>query len=170
MLDITTPRGQETLGHEARAAEIWHSHYPHMAYVETPKDQPASIDAILVTPDNAIAGAVEQKSRDMTFSQLARWDNEWLVTRAKLDAARMIAVMLRVPVFGFLYMIPEDALIVRRIWNADGTKAAAMRSQATTTQRTVNGGSIERENAFVNMTGALYMTLQARGTLGTEAA
>lgn len=164
-LDVLTTRGQETLEHEARAAEIWRHHRPHVAYLHTPKDQPATVDALLATPDDCIVGIVEQKSRDMSVDRLIAWRCEWLVTLEKIRAASRICAALRVPLFGFLYLIPDDTLIVRRICDVDGQPIARIRTERTTTRATVNGGTAQRVNAFVDMSGASSFTIHAEGRL-----
>jgi hypothetical protein len=171
MLDIETPLGQETLDHERRSIELWARNYPNLYYCETPKDRPASVDGILTTRDDRIVAVVEQKSRDTTLRQLAAWDCEWLVTQSKIDKGRDLAMHLCVPFLGFLYLIPDDALVVRRIANENGSWAATIRTEATRTRATVNGGSIIRENAYIDMTGASVLRdVQTVTYLGKEAA
>lgn len=170
-MDIQTPRGRETLDHERRSIELWAHNYPNIYYCETPKNRPASVDGILTTRDDRIVAVVEQKSRDTTIKQLLAWNCEWLVTQAKIDRGRDIAKHLCVPFIGFLYLIPDDALIVRRIANEDGSWAATIRTESTRTQATVNGGSIVRENAYINMVNAIVLRgVQTITHLGMEAA
>lgn len=168
-LDIRTERGQETIRHEERAVEIFRKHYPEMRYAQTPKSAPAIVDAVLIGSDNALVGVVEQKSRDMTFETLASWGNEWLVTKKKVLQSRELAMGLCVPLVGFLYLIPEDALVVQRIANADGSRACPIRSEKTMTQATVNGGVAYRENCFIDVSGGAWFTMFERGSMGGKA-
>lgn len=157
-LDIATPRGQRTLEYEQRAAEIFLHHHPLYTYAETPKDRPGLVDALLVEAAQ-VRAVVEQKSRDMTIDTLRSWDYEWLVTMEKVRIASAIAKQLCVPFVGFLYLIPEDALLVKRITNADGSLATGVREESRRTQATVNGGSAVRLNAMIDMSGARWFTM-----------
>lgn len=157
-LDIATPRGQQTLAHEQRAVEIFLRHHPEYTYAETPKNRPGAVDAILIE-GASVKAVVEQKSRDMTLDTLQSWGYEWLVTAEKIRLASKIAQSLCVPFLGFLYLIPEDALLVKRITNADGSPASGIRLESRSTQATVNGGVAYRENAMIDMSGARWFTM-----------
>lgn len=157
-LDIATPRGQATLGHEERAVEIFMRHHPEYIYAETPKNKPGAVDALLIE-GQLVRAVVEQKSRDMTLDTLQAWNYEWLVTADKIRIAADIARSLCVPFLGFLYLIPEDALLVKRIANADGTLVAGIREEFRETQATVNGGKAFRKNAMIDMSGARWFTM-----------
>jgi hypothetical protein len=169
-LDIQTEKGKESMRHERRAVEIFLHHYPGWLYAETPKDAPAIVDAALVDESGGIVGLVEQKSREMTFETLASWGNEWLVTTKKIVEAREAAMALCVPLVGFLYLIPEDALVIQRITNADGSRACPIRSEKTTTQATINGGVARRANCFIDLSGASWFTIFERGSLPSRRA
>ena len=56
------------------------------------------------------------------------------------------------PFIGFLYLIPDDLLITKQISNAQGEWTCDFRTEITETQETVNGGKIERLNAFIDLT------------------
>ena len=60
MLDVNTPKGQESLKHELRAVELWNYHYQDFTYVHTPKDSPALVDAVIVDLDAHVVAVVEQ--------------------------------------------------------------------------------------------------------------
>jgi hypothetical protein len=157
-LDVLTRRGQDSLQHEGDAVHIWTLHHADITYAETPKTEPADVDAILVR-DNTIVGVVEQKSRDMTLDTLThKYNSEWLITSDKIERGRRVAHALRVPFVGFLYLWPDATLLVQRITNADGSWAASFDTRTTTTQATTNGGTATRQNAYVSMTGARILT------------
>lgn len=153
-LDVLTPRGQETVAQEQRAAAIFQSRLTEFVYVSTPKDGPASVDAVLLKGTN-LAGVVETKCRVMTRQQLTGYGDEWLVTWDKIDRARAIAAGLGVPLFGFLYLVPDDMLLVVRISDKTGALLVPVRVAATETRATVNGGSAVRNNAYISITTAL---------------
>ena len=148
MLDINTERGQVTLSDERMVAQ-WFNSKPYHKYAETPKGLPAKIDAVLLK-HNEIIGVAETKCRyGITLQQFEeRFNNEWLLTKEKVDSALKIAEALCVPLFGFLYLVDDDTLLVRNL------SKAKWRVETTKTQRSVNGGEAIRENVFINMTNA----------------
>lgn len=156
-LDIDTPRGVMSKHYEEIALRKFLSHFSDSEIVLTPKDKPATIDALISKNGIAVAG-VEVKTRNMTLEQLHNWDDEWLVTFDKLDKGRVLCQQLGIDFYGFLYLIPEDALLYKRISDETGEWKAQFRTDKTLTQATINGGSIERINAFINMAGAGLLT------------
>jgi len=149
-MDILTPKGQESLAHERRAKELLEARYG-VQYVETPKDKPAVVDALLIR-SGAIVGLVETKCRDMTLWQLQnRFNSEWLVTFNKINKGRLMARDLGVSFYGVLYLIPDDRILTVRLSTPSGDWATEVRRERTETQATINGGTARRMNAFVNM-------------------
>ena len=157
MLDVNSPKGQESLEHELRAVQLWQHHYPNFTYIHTPKDGSALVDAVIGDNDCNVVAIVEQKSRNMSLEQLQKWNNEWLVTHAKIEAGRTTAHALGVPFIGFLYLIPDDLLITKQLSNAKGEWTCDFRVDMTETQETINGGKITRENAFIDLTEAKHI-------------
>lgn len=157
MLDVNTLKGQESLKHELRAVELWNYHYQDFTYVHTPKDGPALVDAVIVDLDANVVAVVEQKSRNMSLEQLQKWDNEWLITFDKIEAGRYVANSLGVPYIGFLYLIPDDLLITKKISDKHGQWTCDFRTDITETQETINGGKIDRLNAYIKLDGAQYL-------------
>lgn len=149
-LDILTPKGQKSVKYEDCAVEIWNKHYPDIEYCRTPKDSPATVDAIL-NLSSVVCGVVEQKSRDMTYSKLKSYDFEWLVTYEKIEKAQKISSGLCVPLFGFLYLIPERFLLWKELVNENGEWVTEYKVRNTETQETINGGLIYRDNAYIKM-------------------
>ena len=156
-LDVNTKRGQKSLEYEQRAVWLFENKYPQMTYAQTPKDSNAAVDSVIVNGRD-IVGVVEQKSRNMTYRQLCNWDKEWLVTKSKIDNGRNAALALGAPFIGFLYLIPDDMLLMQFITTQEGTYVPEIRYETTTTQATINGGLIQRENAFISMKGATKVT------------
>jgi hypothetical protein len=157
MLDVNTAKGQESLEHELRAVQLWQHHYPDYTYIHTPKNGPALVDAVIGDNDTNVVAVVEQKSRNMSLEQLQKWDMEWLVTFAKIEAGRLTAHALGVPFVGFLYLIPDDLLITKQLSNANGEWTCNFRTALTETQETINGGKIVRENAYIDLTEAKHI-------------
>ena len=157
MLDVNSPKGQESLEQELRAVQLWNSHYTDFTYVHTPKDGPALVDAVIVDNDTNVVAVVEQKSRNMSLEQLQKWDMEWLITFDKIEAGRYVGNALGVPYIGFLYLIPDDLLITQKISDKDGKWTCEFRTALTETQETINGGKIVRENAYIDLNGAKHI-------------
>lgn len=153
-LDINTPKGQKSLEYARRSADLWLQYSPGWSYASTPQDMDCPFDAVLIDPAGTVRAIVEQKSRDMSRRQLAEFGNEWLVTMDKLVRASQCARMLRVPLIGFLYLIPDEALLTQQLADADGLFVVPFRCDRTVTQRTINGGEIVRANAYIDMSDA----------------
>ena len=155
-MDINTPRGQETLVDE-RVVAMWAEREFGVRYVETPKGQPATVDAIITdTHAQEIRAVVETKCRyDVDLDGFRRrYRSEWLVTWDKIDKAMTLAQGLGVPLVGFLYLPSSRALLMVRISHPDGRLAVPIRLQTTETRATVNGGRAVRTNAFIDLSSA----------------
>lgn len=147
-LDISTPKGQVSLRDEQIVAH-WFNRKEGQVYAQTPKDSPAKVDAVLVKGD-AIIGLAETKCRyNITLQDFKRkFHNEWLVTWEKVESGLRMAEQLCVPLYGFLYLVDDDTLLIVNL------SKAKIRREFTTTQETINGGTIVRENAFIPMESA----------------
>jgi hypothetical protein len=145
MLDIATARGQVSLADEQHVAD-WFNAKPGLRYIQTPKDKPAKVDAIL-TRHNEIIGLAETKCRyKITLDRFQQtFHNEWLITAEKVDTGIKLAEQLCVPLYGFLFLVDADTLLVQNL------SSASTRREVTETQRTINGGIAVRENLFVSM-------------------
>ena len=157
MLDILSPKGQETLAQELRAVEIFNYYNSDTYYAPTPKHMPAIVDAVLVDKTGAI-GLVETKCRMMTHKKLKEYGGEWLITWDKIKKAKELSVGCGIPLFGFLYLVPDDILLMEKISDGTGKMLVEIRVASTRTQATVNGGSVVRENVYINMNAATVMT------------
>jgi hypothetical protein len=161
MLDIATPRGQETLRQEMRAVDIFEQHYPACTFIPTPKDSPATIDCMIVRK-GALHAIAEVKCRTMTLARFeGMYASQWLVTYDKIAGARQLADHLRVELWGLLYLVPDDLLLCKRLYRPgcgqDCGWLASFGVRKTDTQATVNGGNARRDNAFIDMVGCLIL-------------
>jgi len=157
-MDILTPRGQESRTWEDRAVEIWSSHYPHISYASTDKNTPCVVDAVLVK-NGQIVGVVEQKSRPgISFVDfIVTYEKRWLVTQRKLDEASKVAQSLHTSLVGFLYFPTADVLLVKSLMDPQKGWTTDIVTMRTKTQATINGGTAIRDNAYIDMTGALII-------------
>lgn len=146
-MDILTPRGQVSLSDEQIVAD-WLA-MRGTQYVQTEKDKPAKVDAI-VFQKNILIGVAETKCRyKLTLSQLrGTFNNEWLITEEKVRNGLIVANALCTRLLGMLYLVDDDTLLVTDL------RRAPRRIERTATQATINGGIARRENAFVNMESA----------------
>ena len=151
-MDIFTPAGQQTVQDELEAVSILNKHHPEFVYCHTPKDRESPVDAVL-TKSFKVCGVVETKCRyDMTTERFFNErDGLWLVTFDKIINARQAALSLGVPLLGLLYIVQDKTLLAIKITNGHGKFLIEIKVQNTTTRATVNGGSIVRANAFLDM-------------------
>jgi hypothetical protein len=149
-LDINTPKGQLSLIDEEYAIGLFENNNFGWTYLKTPKDSPCVVDGMLAF-QSCVRAVVETKCRDMTLEQLQKFNMEWLVTAEKIMKGIRIAEDLYVPFYGFLYLIPDKTLLVKEIWNPKKGLMVEFSVIRTTTQATINGGSIERANAYIKM-------------------
>jgi hypothetical protein len=150
-LDIETPRGQAALQWERRAASVFEQMFPGFSYVETPKEQPAAVDAVIVR-NGVITAVLEMKCRDTTLLNFHRaFEGQWLVTFDKLLRSSEAADRLSVPLIGGLYLIKDDHLLVKRLYEPERGWVCDMAIRRSDTQRTINGGVANRSNAFIDM-------------------
>ena len=115
--------------------------------IETDKNTDAKCDGI-VEKDNRLRAIYESKCRDMNYMQLCKWGS-WLVTNQKILDCQIMSKMLRVPFIGFLYLIPDEMIFYWKITNKIGDFNFEYEVRKTETQKTVNGGKIIRENAYL---------------------
>lgn len=157
-LDINSSRGKRSLEHEHRAADIFWRNFPTREYVSTPKSEPAVIDAAIVH-DGCIEAVVETKCRDSTLAHLAEvWNYEWLITYDKLIRASEIASALCVPLYGFLYLIRSDILLMKKLFCPERQWLVDLNVRTTETQATINGGVAVRQNAYIDMSDARHLS------------
>jgi hypothetical protein len=154
-VDINTPKGLQTLADEKKAARLFSTSYPQFKYCETPKDQPANVDAVLVDGDQ-IRAVVETKCRyDMTFVQLLiEREAQYLISFHKILRGKVVSEHLGVPFLIFVYLVPQDILIVHKITDETGEIVCKMQVTERLTQRTVNGGTIRKTVALIDLENA----------------
>lgn len=150
-MDILTPRGQQTRRQEEMALTLFRETFPAFEFVETPKDRPADIDG-LVLHKGGLVSCVEVKCRNMTMDTLVNeFGKKWLVTSDKIDRCVNVAKSLCIDFRGFLYLVPEKILLIVPIWSYEKGYVCRIDREVTETQRTVNGGTIFRENAYIHL-------------------
>lgn len=128
-----------------------------MKYVQTPKNKPAIVDALLI--DTEVKAVVETKCRQATLETFREsFQSEWLVTWSKIQEGIKIAEGLNVPFVGFLYLVKSKDLLIQRIFE-NGKMIPTVRLCTTETQATINGGTALRTNAYIDMSNAIHHQL-----------
>ena len=161
-MDIDSPLGQKSLSDERRMAK-WIEKKFKLQYIETPKNSPATIDAILVK-EGELKAIAETKCRyKLTLEKFnTTFECKWLVTWAKVQNAITIASSLGVPCVGFLYLVDEDILLSQEISEPNGRLVVDISLSTTKTQATINGGWAIRTNAYIDMRQARVMCLNGQ--------
>jgi len=157
VMDILTQLGVESREWEGEAMAVWHRNSTSRL-LETPKDRPARVDGIAVV-DGTIKAVYEIKCRKMTLDKLTfDYKSEWLITADKIMACIDVARGLQVPFLGILYLVPDKKLLHKTIWRPHEGIVAAMKVRDTETMKTINGGVITRQNAFIDMSDATVLS------------
>ena len=147
MLDINTKLGQKSLKDEQRMLEYIQNKF-NVDIIETPKYKSSACDGF-ICQNSRIAGLFESKCRYDMDSDLLKKRNSWLITHQKLLECQMISKLLRVPFIGFLYLDLDQTVYSCKITNSDGDFIIEYDIKKTITKKTINGGEIIRENAFI---------------------
>lgn len=162
-MDILTPKGQETVAQERRAIELFNKQFPQLKIIETPKDKPVRLDGFIYsTAHGEIVSGFETKCRNMSLDDLrSKYNNEWLITADKITEGVKLCDALGIHFHGLLYLVPDDTLLVVPIWaNGADEYSSKITFRETETQKTVNGGTITRLNAFVDVSKATQISFQ----------
>lgn len=136
---------------EQDAIQSFLARYPSFDFIETPKDEPADIDGFVVRGGTLVSG-VEVKCRIMALMDLmGKFDGRWLITYDKIERGIAVCRSLGIDFRGFLYLVPVKTLVIVKLWDHKTGATAGMELEETRTQATVNGGSIVRLNAYVDV-------------------
>jgi hypothetical protein len=155
-LDCLTPLGVKAVSHEGLIMQKVADHLS-LNYLKTRAGTASIVDAALYGSNQELVAIAECKSRDMSYDTLlGTWGGEYLITFEKLYQAKKLAQLLIVDVYLAVYMLQDRQIFLWKIANQEGEFILPLRLDQTVTQRTVNGGSIRRTNAFIH---AKYATL-----------
>jgi hypothetical protein len=145
-VDILTDKGQKSLEYERIMLERI-SVLTNVKIIETDKDIDAKVDG-MISQGNQLTGIFESKCRDMSLMKLREFGS-WLITFDKILDGRKLSQLLRVPFIGFLYLIPDEIIMYWKITDKYGNFLFDFDVKNTKTQKTINGGSIVRTNAYL---------------------
>tara|TARA_Y100001963_G_scaffold159460_1_gene263226 strand:+ start:6184 stop:6753 length:570 start_codon:yes stop_codon:yes gene_type:complete len=179
-IDAMSPRGLVAVEWARKGLQTWIKSNPQYCYMETKQDRYADLDAIIGKPDGSwadkhigdkvdarclwIGSEVEEvmeiKSRfDVTEEKFFNdWAGKWLVTYDKLKRCYDTAYSLRANLTGLLVLVDSKICYHKLLaeYNKD-TGGLEWRIKfevmTTETQKTINGGTALRENAYIDMNG-----------------
>ena len=151
-MDILTKKGQKSLEYEREMLErirhnLCKTHKEDSYLIETDKNMDAKVDGIIVK-NNQVSGIFESKCRDLSLMQLMDFGS-WLVTLDKIMDGKRLSEMLRVPYIGFLYLIKDKIIMYWKITDKYGDFTFDFEVKKTKTQKTINGGTACRVNAYL---------------------
>ena len=152
-LDILTPKGQESAAQEMEQLEILSKADKSVGFIHTPKGEPSDVDGF-ITRDGAVTGMFMSSCRKSTREQMRKWGDEFILTNDKVVKATQLAKQLCLPVYAFVYLVPDKLVLVQTLINKRGEVMPAMRVLRTKTQATINGGEVVRSNAYISLDGA----------------
>ena len=145
-MDILTEKGQQSLRYEEIMLKAIKEKY-NVDIIETDKNSPALCDGFIVQ-NGIVTGVFESKCRNATIEDFRKWGS-WLVTYEKIDGLAWMSSKLCIPALGFVYSIPDKAILVWNITDNEGNYTFEPTVRKTKTQASINGGQAERENAYL---------------------
>jgi hypothetical protein len=161
---------RKSFAEEQRAYDIWSSHYPQYAIVETDKSRPAVVDA-LITFENGLYAVVEVKTRrNLTRRKLeTQFNNQLLLMHNKVSNCQRLASNLCTRFIVFYYLTDEDTLLVQGIQHADGSLATNLDYGTIDVGLNVDDPTTTPQRAvFVDIPKAKYLQLKKGDTPTTS--
>ena len=156
-LDVNTERGKESVLFENKMLlnieKCW-----KYSVVTTNKEDSATCDGFLVRKKE-IKALFESKCRNMSLNKLEEYGS-WLITYEKLEKCKTLSEHLKVPFIGFLYLIKDDITLYWKITDSNGIYLFDFTVANTLTQKTINGGLINRDNAYLPLEYAKYVHME----------
>ena len=108
----------------------------------------ARVDGIVTNYDGDMLAVYEFKARGMTLDELTTMGT-YLVTHQKITDGCDAARTLGVPFILIVYLIGSENIISFKVADSDGQLLIDYDVARTTTRKNVNGGIVERYNAFI---------------------
>lgn len=108
----------------------------------------ARVDGIVTNYDGDMLAVYEFKARGMTLDELTTMGT-YLVTHQKIQDGCDAARTLGVPFILIVYLIGSENIVSFKVADSDGQLLIDYDVARTTTRKNVNGGIVERYNAFI---------------------
>lgn len=158
MLDCESPLGIEFMKHQyAAMAKLNKAGYLCIAT----KNIADKSDIFIAKKDSdghlRMHGIAEIKSRataggNILSVEYLKKNGGYLISNDKLSHGQQLSYMTSMPFFVIVNLIYENKLLVWKITDTDGNFLENFPRRRTKTRATVNGGTAERLNAFLQMT------------------
>lgn len=136
---------EESLQHEIDAMILLSDVYGWRT-LKTPRY--ARVDGIVTNYDGDMLAVYEFKSRELTLDELTTMGT-YLVTHQKITDGCDAARTLGVPFILIVYLIGSENIVSFKVADSDGQLLIDYDVARTTTRKNVNGGIVERYNAFI---------------------
>jgi hypothetical protein len=152
-LDCRTPRGKEFIKKQEKVSDIiakeWGVETIGFGEDDSPTDK-------LLVKEGVLKAVVEIKVRESAGKHKFDWkylerQGSYLVTHDKILKGIELSKLLRVPFFLIVDMVHEDFLVYWKITDKKGDKKVDYTARKTKTQTTCNGGTANRENAYISL-------------------
>jgi len=108
----------------------------------------ALVDGVAVK-NNEITHVIEFKSRNESLNSMERFGT-YLISYDKIENGLQISRMMRVPFILIVYLIKDGVVLGVEIGDEYGL-SVELEIKETQTQRTADGGSAIRRNAFIDL-------------------
>lgn len=162
MLAVNTRKGRESAIQAREALDRLQHQAPRFIYFPDYSSSPH--DGYVISGDT-ITGIFESKVRDAAVGICGsiiyngKAYSDYLITADKLDRGIAHAKAHQISFYLFVYFKQTDCIAVFTIYDYRKGCVIPFTRQQTRTQATVNGGSVIRENAFIQMNHAKIIQL-----------
>jgi hypothetical protein len=156
-LDINTPRGQESVVEENQMLDILKNAYQSSQFFHTPITRAALIDGFIVRNNELMAIYESKCRRESRHDFKTKYNNEWLISHHKINSGASLSKALAVPLWGFLYLVPDRQVIAIKITDDKGNYVQQMRIERRKTSKCCNGGTMLDTCVFINITNGIYV-------------
>ena len=147
-LDCETPRGVVMLRAQHEIVRRFADAHPGLVVFET-KHPAAHVDAVFTRGPHLTLIAEAKVRPDLGLATLRERFGSYLISAEKLRHGELLAQTLRVPYAVIAGL--TDAIVWWMVYDADGQRLVDFTLEETTTQATVNGGRVQRLNAFLSL-------------------
>ena len=153
MLDCETPLGKKFIEEQYKTQELLKAR--GYTIINTPSKDHNSDILLAKEIDGLLTlyGIAEIKSRrmagDRVIDRAYVEKNGYLVTYDKIKYGAQISSFYKVPFFLIVNLLLDKRVLVWQITNPNGSHTMDFKILETATQRTCNGGTIIRKNAYL---------------------
>lgn len=147
-LDCNTTRGRIYINHQLECINILKEKWG-VEIFSTNDDTIADADAIAIK-NGKISAILEIKSRETNLEQLKKWGS-YLITFEKILKLRNLCKSLCCVGVIAVYLLQDKKIVFWKICDANGEFLIELNGKITTTQKTCNGNTTDRFNAYLSL-------------------